>query len=243
MQFNPGDMVYLPRNRLGLPQNDMSSFYMSRVVRAERCKISVSMPNGVESGWVATSFAKSRIKAVVITLGDFASEPYTFDPLAKNVLHHLRLLLGPDEAMGVKVRSVEELKMYWHKEQSEISHVIFVGHGDGTNVLFGVDSWVSGSDLASALRVWGAPKKHFLSLCCKSGKAGFAKTFSKAAICEDLVAPFHTVHAAIASQFYATYISSQYLGGSTSKVAYNTAACSVVDGTRFRFWDDGSHLT
>lgn len=243
MKFNPGDMVYLPRNRIGLKQDGMSSFYRSRVVQVDRCKITVSMPDGAESDWVATSFAKARIKAAVITFGDFGSEPYTFDPLAKNILHHLRLVLGPDEAVGVKVRSVKELEIFWKKEQPEISHAIFVGHGDGKNVLFGVDSWVSGSDLAATLKVRGAPKKHFLSLCCESGKAGFAKPFSEAAICEDLVAPFHTVHAAIASQFYATYISSQYLGGTTSKVAYNTASGAVVDGTRFRFWDDGTHLT
>lgn len=243
MRFSPRDTVYVPRSRLGLPQNGMSSFYRSTVTQTGRCKLKVGLSDGSESDWVATSFAKERIKAAVITFGDFHSELYSFDPLAKNVLHHLRLVLGPDEAMAIKVRSLQELRMFWSTEQAEISHVVFIGHGDGTRVLFGVDSWVSGSDLASALRVWGAPKKHFLSLCCRTGLAGFAKPFSSAAICEDLVAPFHSVHAALAAQFYATYFSAQYLGGATSKVAYNSASSAVVDGTRFRFWDNGSHKT
>lgn len=201
--------------------------------------VRVDLPDGRASDWVSTSFARARIKAAVVTLGDFVSEVLTFDPLAKSILHHLRLLLGPDEAAGVKVRSVEELKRFWYQEQPEISHVVFIGHGDGSNVLFAVDSWISGVDLAAALRVWGAPKKHFLSLCCKTGMANFARPFSRAAICEDFVAPFHSVHGAIGVQFYSTYFSAQYLGGSTSKVAYNRATTAVVGGTRFRFWDNG----
>lgn len=239
MAFGIGEQVYLPRGRVGLGLDGMSSFYRGAVVDVARCTIRVDLPGGVISDWVASSFAKKIIKAVVITLGDFHSEKLVFDPLAKNILYQLRLLLGPDEARGLKVRSVPELKTFWEAEQAEISHVVFVGHGNGTDVLFAVDSWVSGSDLAQELRVWGAPKKHFLSLCCKSGQAGFANPFSKAAICEDLVAPFHSVHAAVAAQFYSTYFLAQYLRGMTSKVAYNRADAAVVDGTKFRFWDNG----
>ena len=201
MGFQVGEQVYLPRARVGLGQDGMSSFYRGQVVDTGRGKIKVDLPGGITSDWVASAFAKKTIKAVVITLGDFSSESLVFDPLAKNILHHLRLLLGPDEALGMKVRSVPELKKFWEAEQSEISHVVFVGHGNGSEVLFAVDEWVSGADLASALRVWGAPKKHFLSLCCKSGQAAFAKPFSNAAICEDLVAPFHSVHGAVGAQF------------------------------------------
>lgn len=239
MKFNIGDKVYVPRGRVGLDQDGMSTFIRARVIERAPCKIQLDLPGGLSSDWISVSFAKERIKAVVITLGDFKSEFYSFNPLAKSVLHHLRLLVGPEEAIGIKVRSIEELEKFWSDQQSEISHVVLIGHGNGNGVYFGVDGWISGSTLADTLRIWGAPKKHFLSLCCQSGKAGFAKAFSKAAICEDFVAPFHTVHAAAAAQFYSTYFVAQYLGGMTSKVAYNYGDTAVVDRTIFRFWDNG----
>ena len=241
MKFNVGDTAYFPRVRLGLAQNDLSSFYRGTVVDVGHSKIKLDLPGGVASDWVATSFAKSFIRTAVITFGDFDSEFYVFNPLAKNITHHLRLMLGPDEVVAVQVRSINELKKFWLKEQASISHVVFIGHGNGTSVFFAIDEWVSGNDLSQALRVHGAPKKHFLSLCCKSGLAAFAKSFSSAAICEDLVAPYHSVHAAVASQFFSTYFLSQYLGGATSKIAFNKAEAAVVEGTKFRFWDNG-HL-
>lgn len=240
MKFAIGDSAYVPRSRVGLDSGSPSSFYWTQIVDVAPSKVKVDLPGGATSDWVATSFVKKKIKATVITLGDYQSELMTFDPLAKSIMHHLRLLLGPDEATAIKVRSVPELRKFWELEQAEISHVVLVGHGNGTEVQFGVDGWINGKDLADTLRVWGAPKKHFLSLCCQSGKAGFAKAFSEAAICEDLVAPFHSVHAAAAAQFYSTYFTSHYLGGMTSKVAYRAANDAVLSGTNFRFWDNGS---
>lgn len=239
MRFNLGESVYVPRSRVGLDAAHPSSFYWGQIVDVAPRKIKVDLPGGASSDWVATAFVKRKIKAAVVTLGDYVSEALVFDPLAKSVLHHLRLLLAPDEALAIKVRSVQELRKYWENEQVEISHVVLIGHGNGSSVLFGVDGWVSGFDLAETFRVWGAPKKHFLSLCCQSGKAAFAKTFSAAAICEDLVAPFHSVHAAAAAQFYVNYFLNSYLGGKTSKIAYNAAQLSVLEGTSFRFWDNG----
>lgn len=181
-----------------------------------------------------------KIKALVIAMGDYKSELLLIDPLYKTILHHLRLLLSDEEAIGLRVRSLLELKKFWHEEQSEISHVIFIGHGNDRAVYFGVDEWVIAKELGEALRKWGAPKKHFLFLCCKTGQANFAKVFSRTAICEDIVAPFHSVHGAVASQFAQTYFLSMYLGGKTSKVAFNRAKDAVVDSTSFRFWDNGS---
>jgi hypothetical protein len=239
MAFSIGESVYVPRFRVGLDPSHLSSFYWGQIVDVEPRRLKVDLPGGSTSDWIASSFAKKKIKAAVITLGDFGSENLVFDPLAKSVTHHLRLLLAPDEALSVKVRSVAELRKFWETEQAEISHVVLVGHGNGSSVLFGVDGWISGSDLASTLRVWGAPKKHFLSLCCESGRSGFAKSFSQAAICGDLVAPFQSVHAAAAAQFYSNYFNNSYLGGKTSKVAFNAAQDAVLPGTSFRFWDNG----
>ncbi len=240
-QINIGDRVYVPRSNIGLDQDGFSSFYHTTVVDRGHSKIKVDLPGGTTSEWISVSFAKKKIKALVIAMGDYKSELLLIDPLYKTILHHLhlRLLLSEEEAVGIRVRSLPELEKFWKEEQSEISHVIFIGHGKENAVYFGVDEWVSAQKLADTLRVWGAPKKHFLFLCCKTGQANFAKVFSKAAICEDIAAPFHSVHGAIASQFAQTYFLSMYLGGYTSKIAFNRAKQAVVDSTSFRFWDNG----
>jgi hypothetical protein len=238
--INQGDRVYIPRSKIGLDQDGFSSFYFTTVIDRGRGKIRVDLPGGFASEWISVSFAKKKIKALVIAMGDYKSELLLIDPLYKTTLHHLRLLLSEEEAIGLRVRSLAELVKFWKEEQSEISHVVFIGHGKEDAVYFGVDEWVSAKELGEALRVWGAPKKHFLFLCCRTGQANFSKVFSKTAICEDIAAPFHSVHGAIASQFAQTYFLSMYLGGKTSKVAFNSAKQAVVDGTSFRFWDNGT---
>lgn len=237
--INTGDRVYVPRSRIGLEQDGFSSFHYTSVVDKGHSKIKVDLPGGATSNWISISFAKKKIKTLVVAMGDYKSELLLIDPLYKTILHHLRLLLSDDEALGIKVRSLSELMKFWKEEQAEVSHVVFIGHGRGDAVYFGVDEWVSAIDLGDALRVWGAPKKHFLSLCCQTGQANFSKSFSKTTICEDIAAPFHSVHGAIASQFAQTYFLSMYLGGRTSKVAFNHAEQAIVDSTSFRFWDNG----
>ncbi|EPI8558716.1 hypothetical protein ACTAJO_001257 [Vibrio fluvialis] len=238
-RISVGDKVYVPRSNVGLEQDGFSSFYYTRVVDRGHSKIKVDLPGGVTSDWIAVSFAKKKIKALVVAMGDYKSELLLIDPLYKTTLHHLRLLLSEEEAIGIKVRSLKELVKFWRDEQSEISHVVFIGHGKADAVFFGVDEWVNAEKLGEALRVWGAPKKHFLFLCCKTGQSRFSKPFSQTAICEDIAAPFHSVHGAIASQFAQTYFLSMYLGGRTSKVAFNCAKKATVDSTSFRFWDNG----
>ena len=235
-----GDQVYVPRSKIGLEQNGYSSFYRSTVVAREHGKVQVALPSGMTSDWFSVAFAKKKIKAIVIAIGDYKSELLLIDPLYHTILYHLRLLLSHDEAIGIKVRSLPELVKFWKNEQGEISHVIFVGHGRNNAVFFGVDEWVSALTLSTELKIWGAPKKHFLFLCCQTGKANFSKSFSKTAICEDIVAPYHSVHGAVASQFTQTYFLGMYLRGYTSKVAYNKAKEAIVDKTSFKFWDNGN---
>ncbi len=232
---NIGDKVYVPRSKIGLDQDGFSSFYCTTVVDRGPSKIKVDLPNGATSDWISVSFARKHIKALVVALGDYKSELLLIDPLYKTTLHHLRLLLAEDEAIGIKVRSLAELTKFWKEEQSEISHVVFIGHGRSDAIYFGVDEWITATELGNSLRVRGAPKKHFLFLCCKTGQQKFSKPFSKTAICEDIAAPFHSVHGAIASQFAQTYFLSMYLGGRTSKVAFNHAKDAIVDSTSFRF--------
>ncbi len=237
-KFESGDYVYIPRVKIGL-ESGYSSFYRTKVVDVKAGSIRVDLPEGKTSEWVSTSFAKKIIKALVVAVGDFDSELGLIDPLYKTVLHHFRLLLSDDEALGVKVRSLTEFSSYWNKEESEVSHVVFIGHGRSDAIYFGVDGWVESTQFRHAIESPGVSKKHFVFLCCQTGKANFSKHLSSSKACEDVVAPFHSAHGAVASQFCQTYFLLMYLGGYTSKVAFNKAKKAGVHSTKFRFWDDG----
>lgn len=234
-----GDSVYVPRSKVGLAFDSYSSFYLTKIVEKEGNSVKVDLPYNEVSCWLSSQFIRKYIKVAILAIGDMETELTLIEPLGKTILHHFRLLLGDDEVLYVKLRSMAELKHYWNKEQAAFSHVIFIGHGSESSIKFGVDGWVDAEKLGKVLGVRGAPKKHFLFLCCKTGHAAFAKKFSQLPICEDIVAPFHSVHGAIASQFCQTYSLFQFLEGRTSKVAFKNAKDATPGGVIFRFWDNG----
>ena len=67
--------------------------------------------------------------------------------------------------------------------------------------MFGVGGNVNSDDLALHTTVQPPRQWSFLSLCCQTGYAEFAKRFSAAPCCREIIAPFHSVHGAVASQF------------------------------------------
>src|SRR5262249_54774627 len=89
---------------------------------------------------------------------------------------------------------------------------------------------------------WGANqiRKNFVSLCCKTGYAAFAQTFSgRSDVCNLITAPFHSVHGAIASQYCQTLFAYHLLEGETFRVAFRHARDSIPGGTVFRLWQHG----
>lgn len=234
-----GDLVYVPRGKVGLEFDSYSSFYRTKVVDKQGNSVKVDLPYNNVSDWLSSQFVRKYIKVAIFAIGDMETELTLIDPLAKTILHHFRLLLGDDEILSVKIRSMPELEYFWCKEQEAFSHVIFIGHGSDHSIKFGVDGWVDAKRLGDSLYKRGASKKHFLFLCCQTGHAAFAKKFSLLPVCEDIVAPYHSVHGAIASQFCQTYSLLQFLEGRTSKVAYKNARDATPGGVIFKFWDNG----
>jgi hypothetical protein len=128
----------------------------------------------------------------------------------------------------------------WQKEQAAYSHLVLIGHGKEDAIKFGVDDWIRADSLADILT--GGNQKTFISLCCKTGNAAFAKKFSVQSNCGAFIAPFHGIHGAVASQFCQTFYSYNMLKGNTIPIAFKKARDAVVQGTSFRLWKNGNML-
>ena len=235
-----GDSVYVPCSQVPGLEDYGVALYSTTVVDVGRCKVRIRRRDGSASDWLGASLVHRGVGILVLNIGDFASEHSLLDPLAKSVMQFCKLLVPDDQIRSVRVRSLAELKTLWRSEQSVYSHVVWIGHGKATGIKFGVDGWVGPSKLGDELRVRGAPRKTYISLCCKSGYKSFGSVLSKTTICSNFIGPFHTVEGAVASQFCQTFLASHLLDGKTVGVAFNKARDSVPGSVSFRLWRAGN---
>ena len=236
-----GDRVFLPVARVSSTTGTHAALQRYKVVasKPEGRSIQVDLGNGTPSHWIGTSVAHLNLGIYLIRIGDFSTEDTLLDPLWKSVLQYSRLLLVDDYIRGVRVRSLEELRLGWQKEGAVYSHVVLIGHGRGDSIQFGVDGWVSAENLAQAFNSTHSEGRVFVSLCCVTGRKGFAAQFSAATLCSCLIAPFQSVHGAIASQFCQTFLAHHLLEGRTSTVAFKNARRSTPRSATFRLWRSG----
>lgn len=230
-----GERVYVPRSRLGIAQ-EASAFYQTKVLDIKKRSITVSVPGG-GTKTIASSLAHRRIGALVVNIGDYSTESTLLDPLAKSVLQYFRLLLSDDEVASVKLRSIAELDAIWKKNHKAYSHVVIVGHGSSDGITFGVDGLTRAERFENPFGNTGPV--NLVSLCCETGYAAFSKPLSQQKAFRCVIAPFHSVHGAVASQFCQTFFSYHLLEGETLAVAFKHARESVPGGASFRMWRDG----
>jgi hypothetical protein len=235
-----GESVYVPCSRLKELNHLGVALHRTQVLAVGPMRVQLELPDGSASEWIGAALVHRMVGILVLSIGDFSSEASLLDPLAKSVTQFCRLLLPDDQVRAVRVRSVSELKQLWKREQAVYSHVVWIGHGNATGVNFAVDGWVAAETLRTTLRVHGAPRKVYISLCCKTGYRSFGGEMSRAAICSDFIAPFHAVQGAIASQFCQTFFTSHLLEGRSAAVAFRDARASVPGSTSFRLWRAGS---
>lgn len=237
-----GDTVYVPCSRVDGLENTGVSLYRSEVVAVGHSKVRVRVRDGSISDWIGASLVHKSVGILVLSIGDFETEHTLLDPLAKSVTQFCRLLLPDDQVRAVRVRSLDELQQLWQREQAAYSHVIWIGHGSETGINFGVGGWVDAETLGRTLRVYGAPRKIYISLCCKTGYKSFGSSLSRTTMCSRFLGPFHSVEGAVASQFCQTFLAAHLLEGKTVGVAFRKARSSVPGSTSFRLWTAG-HLT
>lgn len=233
----------MPLVRLGIDRQTESAFLRTKVLEdviPSQRSVVVDLLDDGKSARVATSAVHRNVGVAVYAIGDIGSEKHLIDPLRKSVLHYLRLVLPPDALVCRSVRSVAELAECWSKhDYPGVSHVVLIGHGGQGGLSFAVDGLVDPTKIGKVFAVPGQCATTFISLCCKTGFGSFAKGFFKGFGDCIFIAPYHSVHGAIASQFVQTYLGHHFLDGKTFKVAFNKAQEDIPSGVQFRFWKNG----
>ena len=242
-QLKVGQKVHVPYSRLGLQPNKPSALIEVHVKEVQGRSVVVNVPDHAHGVKVASSAVHTNIGVMLVRIGDFDTETPLLDPLTKSLLQYCRLLLPDDMIFLREVRSEEEFARFWGKEHGAFSHVILVGHGRPNGVLFGDSSWSDAKDMDKLLAVPDVMCKTVISLCCKTGCAGFAKRLSDSVACNSVIAPFQSVHGAIASQFCQSFLAYHFLQGESMGVAFSHACDGVPGATSFRLWRNGTLFT
>lgn len=236
-----GETAYVPCSRVDGLGDLGVALYRTEIVQTQVRKVKVHLRDGTISKWIGASLVHRDVGILVLNIGDFESEQILLDPLAKSVTQFCKLLVPDDQIRSVRIRSKEELLKFWRREQAVYSHVIWVGHGRPSGLKFGVDGWVTPDELATTLRVHGAPKKTYIFLTCQAGYKSFGSILSKTAICKHFMGPFNSVDGAVASQFCQTFLTNHLIEGRTEGVAFRDARSSVPGSASCRLWNSG-HL-
>jgi hypothetical protein len=164
------------------------------------------------------------------------------DPLAKSVLQFARLLLDDGSVRLFEARSLPELRAWWTTNGAAYTHIVLVAHGAPDGVYFAVDGKKTPPELIDAFS-GGGMGKTLLSLACEAGRKAFAQDISQSAHFDRVIAPFHSVHGAIASQFVQTYLASHLLQGRTPEIAWRDARRATPGTDSFRMWVNGEMKT
>ena len=237
--FKIGDSVFVPSSRIPGMDDLPSAFWKTTVRGVSGRSITVDLRGGVESEPIGSSLCHKNIGLLILTIGDFKTEHTLLDPLTKSILQYCRLLVTDDFIHSYKLRSLQELKQIWDIEHHSASHVIIVGHGSQQGIKFFNDEWCSPADIKETIGATSSYKKVIISLCCQTGYKIIGQEFSKIPICSHFIAPFHSVHGAVASQFAQTFLAYHLLEGETTKVAFKHARASTPGSTSFRLWENG----
>jgi hypothetical protein len=241
-KFKVGDRVYLPA--IVLPEGDRDIFAMRRcdVVAANDRSIQIRLPDGTASQPIGSSKARHSLGIALVSIGDFQSEDGLINPLSKSILQFCRLLLPDDHIASVKIRAIGEFGEWWAIHHAAYTHIILIGHGDKTAIYFGVGGARLPITFGRRLSRHSADPKLFISLCCETGTAPFAKEFSKLPFCQSLIAPEKSIHGAVASQYLQTFLSLHLLRGQSTKVAFNNSNYLVPGNDKFAMWSAGTKL-
>lgn len=237
--FAIGDTVYVPTSRV--PGLEDSGFVMCKrtVVDTDKRSIKVDLPGGAISDWIGNSACHKNVGILVLTIGDLETERNLLDPLTKSILQYCRMLVPDDQILSFKVRSLLELEKIWKTEQAAYSHIILIGHGSHDGFKTSNDGWCSAETIAAILSADEDNKKMILSLCCQSGHNSVAAIMSKINLCSQYIAPFRSVHGALASQFAQTFLAYHFVDGKSSGVAFRKATAATPGAANFRLWESG----
>jgi hypothetical protein len=236
-----GEQVFVPVRLLKDAPEQPSAFLRRPVMAVVGRKVRIDV--GETSHWIASSKCQRNIGLLIFSIVDLDTEITLLDPLSKSVTQFCRLLASDDYVRFYKIRSMTELSVIWARDHAAYSHVILIGHGNGTGLRFAVDNWQTAAQVSEVLDIDGVASKSFVSLACQAGLAAFGRPFSEMDACGAFIGSFHSVHGAIASQFVQSFLVFHLLEGETTGVAFRHARERVPGSTSFRLWRGGVMTT
>lgn len=242
------DTVYVPISKIkNYKGPTSSSLVRGRVLSVERASVDVKIYSR-EYKSISKKYCRTDICVLLMTIGDFETEDELLDPLGKSALSYLRLLLSDDQVKAIRIRTLEEIRIFWEKNHSTITHVVTIGHGEDSGLVFATrDSNESDKDVGAKLfmsqfRVDGVTPKTFINLSCHTGMQKFASPASSFYFCESFIGPYKSVHGATASQFLQTFFVFHFLEAYTVSVAFRHARERLKRVARFRCWQNGKQM-
>lgn len=239
--LNVGDTVFVPYSKFD-PEflERPKPFFETSICSVEERSVRVTLPDGEESHLIGSAVVHKNIGILIIQIGDFISEQTLLNPLSKTVLQYCRLLLGDDDFVKFeKCRTLGEFKYILESYSNLYQMIVLIGHGTKDSLIFGMNNKINASIIKVAFTTHFTSKKSIVSLCCKTGQKQFAGKVSKSEMIESFIAPFHSIHGVIASQFIQTYLANHLLNGMTDKTAFNRSVAAVACKTKIRFWQKG----
>jgi hypothetical protein len=234
-----GEKVFVPRVLVGEDEEHLSAFYHGEVASVtEEPSFSIYLRDGKISGPLHPKFAHRSLRVLLLTIGDYATEHSLLKNLTNSIHSYFKLLLPDEELRSYSLRTIDELRYLWEQDKDLTSHVVILGHGSPSAIRFGLND-IDANTVLSSLTP-GDQAKQILSVCCHTGSASFAESFSKKRrIVQSFIAPEHPVQGAIASQFCQTYFAEQFLRGLGSYDAWRSARKSTPGSNAFVFWSRG----
>jgi len=239
-KYETGQRVYVPTALLPDGDSYSNSLYRTTITEVQDRSVKVEVKGGLISDWIASSKIHKNAGIAIISIGDFSTEETLLNPLSNCIHQFCRLLLDDASVTYLRVRAIGELGKWWQTNHGAYSYVVLIGHGSPSSIHFAYGGPRRAETFGRRVFSVQTDKKTFISLCCETGKASFSKDFSSFSSCEHLIAPFHSIHGTIASQFFQTYMCRQLLHGESTKVAFKNAASSVPGIDSFRLWKDGN---
>lgn len=203
---------------------------------------------------------KRRVKVLIIRVGDWDTEQATLNPLAESLKAQLSLLLPPGNVDVEYIRTLDELSgaLRVHggglgptgqRQAEPWGYAILVGHGrsgPSAGIRFGT-SWHSPDAMAAAVKGLGPGRRSFsdakfISLCCETGSAAFAQTFSEN-LSTTWVGPSDAVHSFEAAGFVLRLFYEDFLRTGTWSDSFRGAqSASSTFSTAFRCWMNGEEV-
>ncbi len=218
-----------------------SALYRTTVQQVINKSVVVTSANG-NNITISSSLVHRNLGIWIVVIGDYETEDRLLKPLGKSVLQYCLMLHDDDSEVRIDyIRTVEELSWLWNTHINAYQFFTLIAHGSNTAFRFG-HTWVNAADLVPVFAQNCLSPKVFVSLCCETGKNPMGSILSRQTFCDYFIAPFHSIHGAVASQFYQTFLAYVFIQGMQIKSAFNNARKNVPCGSKFRVWRDGRLL-